>query len=464
MEAKYTPNIMYKGNPFVEALPPMLSQQELLSKICSLPEVHPEYRELPPEQRLELTARVLDVFLPMHYAPDIYSSIYNGIKRSFSSQNSLAAVRQINAIYAARNGFTEPVPVLSSQTTGFSVLGVPGIGKTTTVSRILDLIPKYITHTEYNGVPFIETQINHIHVQCPGDCSIKSLCCYILSEIDFTLREFAKVNVFPERYNSTIDSLILKISQLCLTYHIGVIVIDEIQNIIPRTKKKADDLLPLAQQFINSLVHLMNNTGVCIVLVGTPEAEEYFEKKAHLFRRTRGERLDALNYGKAYNTLLNCLWEYQYTKKETSLTESISKLIYELSGGIPALMSQILMYAQQEAILSGREIVDEQTLLAAAKKYSIKRIAGEVPNPCDNNSLVWEDCEMLAEKKFNGVSSGSTDAIATVRPTFICEAKQKGRPRNLRSKEDLLELRESSESTQAFIDALKDWGRLVYLG
>lgn len=82
-------------------------------------------------------------------------------------------------------GNTANVPLASRSTaTGFTILGISGVGKTTAVERILSLYPQVIGHHEYQGRPLTVMQVVWLKLDCPFDGSIKGLCLNFFQVID----------------------------------------------------------------------------------------------------------------------------------------------------------------------------------------------------------------------------------------------------------------------------------------
>lgn len=154
------------------------------------------------------------------------------------------------------------------------------------------------------------------------------MCIAVFAELDRLLGTEYSQGSGWQTY--TMDTIIIKLSQLCITHHIGIIVIDEIQNVLfSRNKRMADSGL------IRTIVQLMNDTGVCVMLVGTPEARPLLDNAPHLARRTRGLYLPALEYGEEFAGLLAVLWKYLCVKRARPLTGPVAQTLYALSGGFP---------------------------------------------------------------------------------------------------------------------------------
>lgn len=111
----------------------------------------------------------------------------------------------------------------------FSVVGVSGLGKSTALQRVLSLYPQVIEHTEYHGQKFYCHQIPYLVVQTPHDASIKALILDIYLQIDSLIGTTYQKDALSRRLS--IDVLVSQLNQIVRVNHIGLLVIDELQNI-----------------------------------------------------------------------------------------------------------------------------------------------------------------------------------------------------------------------------------------
>lgn len=352
MKAEYRKDSAYPDNPFIESLPGRLSAEELFVRLESRIEVKKEERLFSAEERMNLVSRLFQTYIPINGTAVIYGLLYQSILSSYTGKE---------------NVISPSVKAYSTQAQSFSVLGVPGAGKSSAIERILSLFPQVIEHTHYHGKVIFCKQIIYIKIQCPGDCSVKAACLSILMEIDKAVGT-SYGGTAMKKGSMTLDGMIAQISQLCFTYHIGVIIVDEVQNLI-RINRQGE----ISKRLVNFFVHLMNETGVGIVLVGTPQAQKLFDSEPHLARRTRGIWLQALTYGAEFDRMFYALWEQQYLRHFQLPSPKLKRMYFEISGGIPALLSQALFFSQQYAILSGNEVLDEDTVRTTAALYHLRK-------------------------------------------------------------------------------------------
>ena len=354
------------GNPYLEALPDVLGKKEFERRIKSQPDFPRDISRLAPEERRNLLSGLSQWFQPMDYMYTLYDMLHRAMCSTYQTKTVIESVRQMNDLYMDfRNGRPRELSY-STQAYSGAVLGVPGIGKTSTIKRCLSTMPQVIVHQEYQGRKIYEKQINYLVVECPSDCSLKTLALNIFSAIDKAIgSEYLKQATYQRAMATSATTTKLKI--ICMNHHIGLIVIDEIQNAIS-TATKNKQIKPL----IKFLVELTNETSTAICFCGTLEAEDVFLKQEHLKRRTRGFRLLPMKYDRTYRKFITELWEYQMTLQKAPLTEKLMKQMYDLSAGIPAYLVKIFEEAQVRSILSGREKLSYESIRQAVDYLGIE--------------------------------------------------------------------------------------------
>lgn len=357
-----------QGNPFLEALPELMGKVEFMERMNSEIRFPHDLNKKTPQERRTYLTELSTWFQPMDYMYSLYDMLYRAMATTYQTKTVVESVRQLNEIYMDFRTGRERTLNYSTQAYSGAVLGVPGIGKTSTIQRCLSTMPQVIIHTKYQDKQFYTKQINYLIVECPSDCSVKTLAFNILSAIDRAIGSeyFTQAGSLKSISSSALTT---RLKIICMNHHIGLIVIDEIQNAI-QTATRNKQTRPL----IKFLVELTNDTSTGICFCGTLEAEELFLKQEHLKRRTRGLRLLPLKYDMIYRKFITSLFEYQATLQKSELTEKLMKQIYDLSAGIPAYIVKIFQEAQTQAILSGKEKITYEAI-----KQAVSYLGIEVP-------------------------------------------------------------------------------------
>lgn len=364
-EAKYTD---IKGNPLIEAMPELISKTEFINAIKSEIAFPKNFSGWNAQRRRILLVELEKWFQPMDYMYQIYDMLYRAMASTYRTKTVVESVRHINQIYTDFRLGRQPAVQYSTQAYSGALLGVPGIGKTSTLKRCLDIIPQVLIHKKYQEKEFYVKQINYLIVECPFDCSVKTLVFNVFAAIDKAIGSSYFAQSANIRSAST-SSLTTKLKIICLNHYIGLIVIDEIQNAI-LTAERNKQTRPL----MKFLLELTNETSTAICFCGTLDAEELFSSQEHLKRRTRGFRLLPLKYDITYRKFITDLWEHQVTLQRRELTENLMKQIYDFSGGIPAYIVKIFEETQAQAIQSGKEIISYESI-----KHTVSYLGIEIP-------------------------------------------------------------------------------------
>lgn len=346
------------GNPYLEAMPDMLSPDQFSKSVASYPPIPHDLDRMSPEERRGLLPSLASIYVPMPYQYAIYDTLYRAISTTYRTADVVESTRAINAYYCGRN--------YATQADSGSVLGVPGCGKTATVRRCLSTMPQVIEHVEYQGQPCYCKQVLWLHVECPSDCSVKTLGFGIMSALDRAIGSHYLESTQGLR-SASASAIAVQTKILLTNHHVGLLVIDEIQNAVMTARRNKQE-----KPLLRYLVELTNETMTSIYFVGTPLAEELFVSQEHLKRRTRGIRLAPFRPDGAYLEFVQKIWPYQYTAQLAPLTTSLSNKIYDCSGGIPAYIIKIFAESQAQALLTGRSCIDEKVIQRAVDLLAIK--------------------------------------------------------------------------------------------
>lgn len=335
---------MIKQNLVVK-IPPMLAGTELLSSLEVLPDYDESIRDLDAATRLMALSDLYKLYLPSQMSVEIYSKLYLALLRSLQKKQTSLAIQQQTQNYRAIR--QQSYSGIIGGSDSFTIIGASGIGKSTAISRAISLITgnKVIEVEE----PYT-TIIPCLVVQCPFDSSVKGLLLEILRKVDEYLGSKYYENAM--RVRATTDMLIGSVSQVALN-HIGLLIVDEIQNVVNSKHGKS---------LVGALTQLINNSGISVCMVGTPESALFFEQAMQLARRSLGIQYGNMVYDAFFEDFCDVLFSYQYVRNETILTPGIMEWLYEHSAGIISVVVSLVHDAQEIAILSGKESLNLETL------------------------------------------------------------------------------------------------------
>lgn len=335
----------------VEKMPKMLSGKALYDRLTDIPEYDETIREKSPTERLMALSTLYDIYLPSDMSVEIYSKLYLALVRSVHKKGTQAAVQQS---YQNHNTIMrrESRGIIGGSDS-FSIVGCSGIGKSSAINRAISIITE-------NRMIEVENPMRRIIpcliVQCPWDASVKSMLLEILRKSDELLETNYYGNALKAR--ATTDVLIGIVSQVSLQ-HIGLLIIDEIQNCV--TAKGGKGLVAM-------LTQLINTSGISIGLVGTPETISLLESAFQLARRSLGLQYNALDNDDYFYEFCKVLLRYQYVQNQVEISQNMIEWLYGHSGGITSIVVSLIHDAQELAILTGYENLDISMLNQAYEK------------------------------------------------------------------------------------------------
>ncbi|QFP76274.1 ATP-binding protein [Deinococcus sp. AJ005] len=352
----------YQGHPLIEAIPDRRNIGLALDKQRHAPAYSDEERELPAYDRLEKIYNTRRFIQPLPNYVYLMNAVNSALRWGYVGRNPIDSTqrRGIREALSGKTFLDEDLPAPAASQSSFYILGTPGTGKSTAIERTLLLYPQVILHRKYADKRFTAAQMVWLKLDCPNDGSVRAMCVAAFRAIDAVLETgYEKLYVST---TTTADILLQNLKVVMAEIHLGVWVIDEIQNLKQASSGGEARLLSF-------FVELMNTIGVPVILIGTLAAKELLTRDFRIARRGTGQGdfiWEVLKYDEAWQIFIEELWRYQYTTIPTPLTEELSMALFNTSQGIADMACKIYMLAQARAIVR-----DEPVEMSADLFYSV---------------------------------------------------------------------------------------------
>ncbi|MCC2424457.1 ATP-binding protein [Bacillus wiedmannii] len=362
----------YTNNPFIEALPPIFNEDDVLERFMVTPRISDQDKLSETNIRYHVLKRVKNFIQPLPIHFEVERRLSTLIRRGYLARNPLdrTFLERVRVLHELREEeetahkyIDERLNYIRSTADSLSIIGISGIGKTTAIERLLLMYPQVIKHEEYKGQPFNRTQIVWLKIDCPYDGSLSTLCKSFFKAIDDLLEtRYLEKFGYLNRVTST---MLLHMTSLASMYGIGVLVIDEIQHLL-HSKNDQEEML-------NFFVTLSNTVGIPTVLIGTSKAQKLFKGNFRQARRAASEAViwDRMaEDSEEWEFFLETLWELQCLKTQSKHTEETKKAFYYECQGITSVAVNLFILAQERALFdedNPNEIITPKVLKKTAK-------------------------------------------------------------------------------------------------
>lgn len=355
VEAQYTQQsrALYQNNPWIEALPDNLDDKELYHALqVSIPYDERE-RQLPAYERKECIQALAHVFIPLGQNGEIARKVASAIREGYVTRNPMSScwtqnLGQLQSCVHSKDGQFLSMSGANANACGFCIVGDSGMGKTSAVNHALAMFPQVIFHHQYCNEAFACVQMVWMRLECPQDASVKGLCSEFFMEFDRITGDNTFVK-YASGGRATTDQLIPQMALVAQRHGLGLLVIDEIQNL--NAAKSGG-----AQRMLNFIVQLVNTIGIPVLLVGTPPAIGLLSADLMTARRSSGQQgmtyLRPLEKGACdWMSFTKGFWKYQWTTEKVELSPTLQNILHDLSHGNIDAAVKLYMEVQRLAIM-----------------------------------------------------------------------------------------------------------------
>lgn len=407
------------GNPLIEALPAIKDDTGWLEQLLSLPTFDEGHLELEAYLRSYCVAELKNAFIPSARHLSVARRIDQLIRWGYRKRNPLlperatALQKSYERAQASREHqrivFAENQPICS-----YSLVGASGLGKSTTMESILNAYPQYILHPSHNLF-----QIVWLKVECPKDGSVKELALSILRGFD---RVLGTHHAPDKSSNITTSFLTNKVNHLALTYSLGLLVLDELQNLSIKKSGGREEMLNWFQELVNEL-------RLPVVMMGTFKARSVLQLDVRHSRRnaiTGSATWRPMEMGPEFLQLLQNIWEYQWLRNPGELTSEMAQVIFDETQGVNAFVVDMFLIAQLYALRNNVESLTSKLFKTVARtefeplQSFLNALRSKDPNRLKKfEDALGYDIEELIEKEQRLITHGQPEKNPTAEASSL---------------------------------------------
>lgn len=347
-------------NPFLVGLPDPRTDEDQVRLLAHNPFRDKDWvrREADPRR---LPMLMEEVFIPTQRCIDISQKIFDAIHNGYYRRDP----RRIDiGRYINSTNLVETTG--STYSEGLSISGVTGMGKSCIVGHVLSKIPQTIYHEEIGGHLSGVTQIVWFQFDIAQVNGLAALLIQMLRQVDKVLG----TNEYSRQYASgkgNVDELVESVVQAFKMQFLGILVLDEIQNL---SFSRGDT----GERMRNLLIRLANN-GTPTLLMGPPDSLRFLEKEgvsSQLERRAFSAGLFRIDPGDSPDdddgrTIVRGLWRCQIMPKIAELTPAHLAVYFSYTAFIPKFVAHLHAVSQQSALRAGEEFLTPERIEHAAQ-------------------------------------------------------------------------------------------------
>jgi hypothetical protein len=361
-DAKYhdEQNPEYKDNNLIRALPELPLEVKLFEKFAQLPARRSDaHRHASLPYRIDALGAIQNTYIPFSRDYEAFYQIFNAMRSCYAARNPAnpEVMRAIMQAMAGQYNTVERQSTSGGGANGLVLFGSTGMGKTSMLDRFVNFLgPQVVYHRELGGRRCRWPQIKYIRVQAsPTEGSLTWLAESVAARVDALLG-----TRFSAKFGARIGlaKYIIQIAKACSCHLLGILIVDDVQNIGEVTKSR--------ELFLKTLSTFMEETGIPVLLVSTYKAAPVIMNDLMYASKltARGTtEFPAFELGEDWNTFLEALWESNPFPIAVPMPGDFPRLMHWHSQGILRIARELVVVlfnymARQEVYVPTMELLD----------------------------------------------------------------------------------------------------------
>jgi len=357
-----------RGNPLIEALPPMMSEREQIAAMANRPGIDlGESRKLPLNQRRWDVDALDELYVPPRVSSHLVDAVDYLIRQSYLARNPQCPVAT-SRLYDVKSMLAEQHIHKSTLAGAIFLEGLSGMGKTRLVRTVLGRLPQAIRHQTDGAYGLNLTQVVWISVDAPVGGSMQGLLLRILMALDEALGCAGSPSAYTPKDTGrmpTVDALIARFAQAAATHKLGILHVDDFQRVTESQVGR--------EKVLHFIMQMANVIGCPLIFSGTPQTLKVLEKMAAkagnletAFETARRigsaghfvlERAQSAQDGD-FKNMANALLSFQWLDQPIAKSNQTYEALYKLSCGINSVLVLLHKHAQMIALKGGRNALE----------------------------------------------------------------------------------------------------------
>lgn len=345
VDAQYRRVAGYEDNPDVCALPKMPSVRDILALGMMNPPGY-DREQVEKMSTAEKLAAIEDIdmaMIPLGIHVDVARTIWKFLDRRYKGADVMISANEDEKAY--RKGSFGRAIVLyqkleAPSPIGFLLHGKTGCGKTMAVNLACRMYPNVIYH-EFEDCSYVQIPIVMVTALRKD---IRDVFESIAAAFDRFLDtgDYHRRRAVGAKSISATEGLVKKWIEL---YHVGLIIVDEVQFLDFSPKKKN----------IEDIVSITQATGAQFGLIGNDDGYRAVLEYDRLNRRVAKNIINAdevtKNNVRLFENAIKTLWGYQFGNVESPFTTEIEELLMYHSSRNIALLKYIVITIQTKDVI-----------------------------------------------------------------------------------------------------------------
>lgn len=244
---------------------------------------------------------------------------------------------------------SDKIPWIGEGAAGAILRGPTGCSKTHSCDAFLRLIPQCIEHGPNEECGWLSLkQLVYLRVPMPSDSSRKGLLVNIVWKIDEAIGTDYAQGITGRM---TQEVLLVEVLKLLTVHRCALLILEEVQ-------ERNVQAQVLGSEFANVFLKILN-TGIPLVLVGNPLSFDHIMSFTQDRRRLTSAGL--FDFMPAFDQhdeeweldLVPGVWSWTMLSGHDEDIPNLAQILYERTGGIPALLSVYRRECMVEAFRAG---------------------------------------------------------------------------------------------------------------